>query len=124
MKERKRARNAYGEDDQNDHQSSLGDGGGRSALVSSEEEESTKADLSDVHSDEDVGDGLGEEESSGVERSILVVDPGEEVWVEGRREIAIQQVARSTRRVEKVRKGSSHISTTRRARRRRSRRAR
>ena len=33
-----------------------------------------------------MSDGLGEEESSGIERSILIVDPGEEVWsrVEGR----------------------------------------
>lgn len=69
----------YGKDDKDDHERSLRDCGRAAVLVAGEEEERGEADVSDVHADKHVGDGLGEEEPSSVESRILVVHPSEQV---------------------------------------------
>lgn len=52
------------EDDQNYHQNSFGESRGRLLIVAAQEEQSGKADLLNIETDEDVLDGLGEEQST------------------------------------------------------------
>lgn len=77
-----RPQSTYSADDEHDHQRALWDRAWVIVPILSEEEQRREADLLDVQTNEDVLEGLGEEQPARVARARLLQLPQEEILVE------------------------------------------
>lgn len=69
------------DEDQDDHQNTLWERRDLAVAIAGKEEQCGQADLLDVQADEELADGLGEEQPSSVHLRLLVDYPSKEVLV-------------------------------------------